>query len=68
MIQLFAATFPSTAGEFKLMIRISDNITSRGGERQAWTGGRGRHGQGGEAGMDRGERQACTVHCTVQTG
>jgi hypothetical protein len=29
MIQLFDATFPPTAGEFELMIRVSDNITSR---------------------------------------
>jgi len=31
MIQLFDATFHSTAGELELMMRISDNITRGGG-------------------------------------
>jgi hypothetical protein len=36
MIQLFDATFHSTAGELELMMRISDNITR--GERRAGSG------------------------------
>jgi hypothetical protein len=37
MIQLFDATFHSTAGELELMMRISDNIT-RGERRRAGSG------------------------------